>query len=239
VPSDIGTVLKVANNRITYTEISYPKTWKVIEGQRYGVSLRALADFAVTKVSAALDRPGREAVLVEGGKTVVFSLPAEATAKAVAQISFYSWALQALGLALDIETKIAKLAGIELKKNGLDRLIGIVTNPGKLDDWGKAGQDRLKSYTEQFTDDLTAPVELGDTALKIFHFAGTCAIAMGSVSATESGPLIFPASLLLDAVSAVVGAIVSAAQLLVSIGREIWDSVATFGGGGNPVYVFR
>jgi hypothetical protein len=233
------TVLKIANNRITYTEISYPKNWKVIAGQRFGVSLSALADFAVTKFSDALQRPGYETILVQGGKTVEFSVPAGSQAKVIAQISFYSWALQALGLALDIETKIAKLAGIELKKNGLDRLIGIVTDPAKLDGWGKAGQECLTSYTEQFTDDLLKPVELGDTALKIFNFAGTCAIAMGKVSASESGPLIFPASVLLDAVSTIVAAIVSAAQLLVSIGREIWDSLASFGGGGNPVYIIR
>ncbi|TCO33089.1 hypothetical protein EV652_10388 [Kribbella steppae] len=233
------TVLKIANNRITYTEISYPKTWKVIAGQRFGVSLDALAEFAATTAATALGGPGRETILVQGGKTVEFSLPADSDAKVIAQISFYSWALQALGLALDIETKIAKLAGIELKNNGLDRLIRIVTNPGKLDEWGKAGQDCLKSYTEQFTSDLTKPVELGDTALKIFNFAGTCAIAMGAVSASESGPLIFPASVLLEAVSAVVSTIVSAVQLLVSITREIWDSIASFGGGGNPVYIIR
>jgi hypothetical protein len=233
------TVLKIANNRITYTQISYPKTWQVLEGQRYGISLDALTQFTATSAAQALQRPGRSVILIDGGKTVTFSLPAGTEARVLAEISVYAYVLQILGLAFEIETKIAELAGVPLKNNGLDRLIRIISGADVLDDWGKAGQACLRAFTDEYTNDLLEPVTAGAAAGKAISMAGQCVIAMGKVSASESGPLIFIGSLILDAVLTIVGTVIAAVKLLVVSIREIWDSLASFGGKSNPIYTIR
>lgn len=229
------TVLKVANNRLSYTQVTYPKTWKVMSGGGYGISLDGLVKLTSTKAATALLRPGRTAILIDAGKTVTFAVPNDES-HAVAENSFYAYALQILGLALDVETKVAALAGIELKKNGIDRLIGIITGESKLDEWGKAARDCLRSFTNEFTDDLMAPVELNETAKKMFGFVGECVVAMGRVSATESGPLIFPVSVVLDGVMTLVTTLITAVRLVIVGIREVWDSLASFGGRSNPIY---
>ncbi|WP_143465525.1 hypothetical protein [Kribbella sp. ALI-6-A] len=233
------TVLKIANNRITYTQITYPSSWKVLSGQRYGISLDALTQFTATKAAQALTRPGKSVILIDKGKTVSFSLPSGADARVLAEISFYAYAFEILGLAFQVETKVAELAGVQLGKNGLDRLIRLINGTGKLDAWGEAGRDCLQSFTEEFTNELTEPVEPGKTAGAIITMAGKCVVAMGKISASESGPLIFFGSLILDAVMTVVTAVITAVKLLVVSIREIWDSLASFGGKSNPIYLIR
>ncbi|WP_432889938.1 hypothetical protein ACQPYH_11620 [Kribbella sp. CA-245084] len=236
---DGKTVLKIANNRLSYTQLTYPSSWKVLSGQRYGISLDALVQFTATKAASALQRRGRSTILIEAGKSVTFAVPGTGEASVVAQNSFYAYALQILGLALDIETKVAKLAGIELKKNGIDRLIGIITGESTLDEWGKAGRDCLRSMSSEFTSDLTEPVELDETAKQVFTVVSECVVAMGKVSASESGPLIFPLSVVLDAVMTIVTTVITAVKLLIIGVREVWDSLASFGGRSNPIYTIR
>ncbi|MET9318320.1 hypothetical protein ABZX12_41450 [Kribbella sp. NPDC003505] len=105
------TILRIANNRLAYTQVTYPKAWKVVAGDRLGLSTDGLIQLAATSGQQMLKPPGKSVVLVRSGQSITLQLPDVPDALVLAEISQAAYFLQILELAFTIEGAVSKAAG--------------------------------------------------------------------------------------------------------------------------------
>jgi hypothetical protein len=231
------TVLKIANNRLAYTQVTYPAGWKVIAGNRLGLSVDALIQFLATQGEAVQKPRGKAVVLIRSGESVTLSLPDVPDAEVLAEFSQMAYGLQIIDLAGGVRRSVMKSAGQAVKSDGwAERLLKTITNGDASKAWRDAAGDCMKEMTEAYGDNIYEVAKAAEVVKKSAKFALKCAAAMARVSLSESGVGLFLGGLVSGLVDLVMSTIGTALSLLILSAREIWDSVASFGGKSNPIY---
>jgi len=234
------TVLRIANNRLAYTQVTYPAGWKVVAGNRFGLSADALIQFLGTQAEQIQKPRGKAVVLIRSGDSVTLQLPPSPTAQVSAEVSQMAYGLQILELAAAVRGAVMRAAGQAVKSDGwVERMVKTVTSGDPSKAWVEAAKSCMDSFRTQYTDDLFEVVEDPAVVEKTMKFMVKCTAAMARVSLDESGIALFLGGVVLGLVDLVVSTVGAALSLLVISGREIWDQLAKFGGKSDPIYDIR
>ena len=227
-------VVKIANNRRTFTQVTYPTGWQVLNPPTYSISLDALNRAFSTGAGKITAPRGTDVRVIDGGSTLTLAVPAGASGRVLAEVSVYGWLVSALKFGAETFASIAGVvpqlgaAAARSWQRIWHRLVDIGADDGvrrALRTCGKA----VLGLT-----DVTAVSEVAGEVLK---FAWDCVPALLKADIEQSGITFFAAGIVLAAIGAAVGFVLSAAHLLITGVREIWDSFASFGGRSNPIYL--
>jgi hypothetical protein len=226
-------VVKIANNRRTFTQITYPVGWRVLNPPTYSISLDALNRAFSTGAGKLTAPRGTDVRVIDGGSTLTLAVPPGARGNVLAEVSVYGWLLSALKFGLETFSAIAAVvprvgaAAAGSWNRVWDRLLDVGADDGV--------RQALLTCGRGLTDltDVTDVADLGRQALK---FGWDCVPALAKADIAQTGIAMFAVGLTLAAIGVAVGFVLSAAHLLITGIREIWDSVASFGGRSNPIY---
>ncbi|MFZ4519688.1 MAG: hypothetical protein ACOYOP_14960 [Microthrixaceae bacterium] len=231
-------VLRVANNRRTYTMVTYPAGWEVLDGGPMGISIDAAIRGGSTWIQQHLATPaGRTVRLLSGGDTLTLAMPPNPSGTVTTEPGTLAWLFSALRFGLETYATVAGAANSELGRSATtawERLLGEVNAGDPNKGWAAA----LKGCFESFTDNLTDTPNSA-TGASVVKYVWKCVPAMMKADLVESGPGLFGLGVLLSAIGTVVGAVLTAAHLVTTGIREIWDGLASFGGNSNPIYDIR
>lgn len=227
-------VLKVANNRRAYTEISYPDTWTVRDDGRLSMSLgtvlRALSDSSAELVAGS----GRNAMIVAGGDTITFELPPDTFGSVRAEMSVTAYLLGVILFGFEVYGYVANFfsRGIgDVVKGFEGRFVQAILD-GEQASWLTTAKECLKSFTDHIGDDLLSASMVGP----ILKFAFGCVPSIMESFVFDSGYDQFLLGAALGAIAGAVGLVATAGNLLASGIREIWDEVASLGGKSDSFY---
>jgi hypothetical protein len=221
-------VLKIANNRRTFTDINYPGSWTVLNGGSRSLSAATVARALGTAYSAGRGRASR---IVDGGDTLTVAVPQGADGRVHADMSIESWYVSILSLGVDVYGGVAK---------GLDTAIGRASTG--------LGSRLINALSGATDTEVTSALrtcarglgDLTDDPVDSSAFASTMKFAFGcapEVARAELRPgrgLV--AATALTIVGSVVDAVLTAANLLVTGLRQIYDNIASFAGSSDPSY---
>jgi len=230
-------ILRIANNRRTYTQITYPASWSLIDSGKLGVSVDALVRSTsgwLDGVSAPRGMTVRE---VSGGDTITLAMPANPSAAVVAEPSVTAWFLEAINLGFEVWSGVGGAAKSELGERGstaFSRLIADVATADPNKGWSKALAACTKAAGGLTGDSLDV-----STSKALLKFAWDCIPRMVAADVGQSGIAFWGLGVVLSAVGAAVGAVLTAAHLILTGIREIWDSVASLGGNSSSIYNIR
>lgn len=214
-------VLKVANNRRTFTEVTFPEAWDVVDDGARAVPSDALAR-ALDEGVVPPAEPGREAWVVGGGATLTLVVPPRSSGVVTAQAGSPAWALSAIAFGLDVYAFAAKALGL------LALAQSATTLPGRLLD-RIAGTEDLGGYTEplqacgqafagQVTDGAT-----GDDLVAGIRAIWQCLPGLMQADAAETGVTFSGLPAALNLLDGVVALVLTAGNLL---GSEVGEAVA-------------
>lgn len=221
------TILRVANNRLLYTQVSYPDSWTNLTGSKVGISLdRALVAAGTSIEQLAYRRAERTVYLLEPGAVMTIAVPDGASDRVTAKGTPAAFFLQTLRTALEMLTTLRGFAKVGANAPAADKVFAML-GEGKGDNlaWASAAQSCLVSFTESFTDDMTEPVTGPGQLRKAAQFAMKCGAEIGAASLTDSGPLAWLTSAAVATVINVYSIASSLVTHLVGAGREVFDGV--------------
>jgi hypothetical protein len=231
-------VLKIANNRRTYTQITYPDEWEVLDGGPGGVSLDALVRAGASWLENAAALSGTDVRLLSGGDTLTLAMPDRPNATVTAEVATGAWLLSALKFGIfDVYLPLAGAAKSELGRTAStawERFLGEVNAGDPTSGWNSALSDCLRSFTDEFTDQ--PDLSLSETAPAIAKFSWSCVPAMMKADLEASGVRFFGFGVVVSAVGTVTGAVLTAVHLITTGAREIWDTVAKYSGDSDGIY---
>ncbi|MCY1137671.1 hypothetical protein OWR29_06640 [Actinoplanes sp. Pm04-4] len=219
-------VLKVANNTRTYQEITYPAGWKVVGGGSASFN----ADTVARAFGMAASTPrGKASRIIDGGDTLALSVPAGATGRVRSELSTTAWLVSAIWFGAEVYKMVADAAGdafAAAAKGALDRFALVLGMSGEADP-----VDGLKECLKGVSDltEMTA-----DTGREIVKFAFKCVPAI--MKSQLDDVQVWAAGTIVSMIGTLVGTILTGVNLLASGARDIWDSIASFGGGSDVLY---
>lgn len=226
-------VLKVSNNTRTFVEISYPKSWKVVDGFSDSISTAALARWM-----GSLQPNNRSSRIVDGGDTLVLEVTRGARGQVTAEISIMAWLTQAVVFGIEVLLAVLKAVKGPLEKAAkgkLDRTALLLGLSGSGDLAGPLG-DCVRDVIETTEADPDGPLSW-DATQSILEAALKCIPKL--MQAVTDGVKMFAAGAILTMVATAVSLVTTAINLLVSGAREFYDSVASFGGKSDNIYDIR
>jgi len=224
-------VLKVANNRRTYTEVVYPSGWQVSESNSVSFTPEGVSRALGT--SFAFPPRGYAVRIVDGGDTLTLIVPDGASGQVQASASVLSWLIDALALGVETYSAVAKVAGSagEAAAGSWDRIATSLTDLGAASSGYTEALKECGKAAGEFTDD-----ELTDIAGDVLQLAWTCVPALMKADIEETGITFFAMGIVLAAIGTVVSAVLTAAHLVLTGLREVYDGLASFGGNSDAVY---
>lgn len=224
-------VLKIANNRRTFTTVTYPKAWKVKDGSSVTIStdtlVRALGTWA-----AEVYPGNRAARVIDGGDTLTLVVPAKGGGAVEAQDDVLTWALSGIVFGLDVASGVKGAFGLEAG-DVAGRFLSVLTAGGPdFESYTTA----LKTCTKAMTSLVDSNLDGAKLAQETLKFAFKCVPSIASVDLKATGMNFFGAGIVLQGVVGAISLILTAANLLVTAVRQIWDDVASFAGKSDNVY---
>jgi PASTA domain-containing protein len=232
-------IMRVANNRRAYAQLTFPVSWTVVDGGGFGLSIEALKRSAASGAARLSAPPGTQVRLVSGGQILTLALPPGVGGHLSAEMSIVAWALSGIELGVQVWSVVAGIANKGLGTLGdtawgrfTDRLLGNEALAGWGDAWGKC----LESVTGNFTDSPMSSASISSIGSALMKTEWDCVPQLMKADVAQAGLKMFALGVLLSTIGTVTGLIFSAANLLVTGVREIWDSLAAFGGKSDPIY---
>lgn len=217
-------VLKVANNRRTFTEVAFPEAWEVAGDGGPAASLDALARSLGDWVGE-LAEPNREVRVIDGGDTLTLVVPPHSSGRVTAQASFPSWALSAIVFGLDVYA----FAATSLRLQGVAQSAS--TLPGRIFD-RIVGAEDLGGYTEAlrtcgraFSDEV-ADGATGDDLTDGIRAIWLCLPGLMQADVAETGLTMFGLGAALDLLNGVVALVLTAGNLVATAVRDAIDNAA-------------
>jgi hypothetical protein len=229
-------VLKVTNNKTTFVEITYPDSWAVRDGQSTSVSSEAVARaFGTALADLSSGSSTRTARVVDAGDTLTLVVPDGRGGLVVSQISTLAWALTGIAMGLEIYGGVAsalKAGGIASTSTGtfgrvMDRLTG-----ANLSGYDAA----LRSCGKAISD---ATEHEGDPGKGFATLWVGCVPGLMQADVAATGLRMFAVGAVLAVVSTAVSAVYTAAAIVTSGLRELWDTAFAPKSGGANVYRIR
>lgn len=228
------TVLKIANNRRTFAQITYPDSWQVQEGLKASISSDALVR-ALGTGAASLGLRGRDARVIDGGDTLTLVIPDGDDGRATVEASLTSWALTGIKFGVDVWMSAAGVASGKLDdaaQGSWERIANAINRGDDLDGYGAALAACGEGVQENFTEDIDGAEILG----ALVEFQIDCVPALMQADIEETGFTMFGLGFVLGLVEKVVSLVATAANLVLTGLREIWDNIASFGGRSDAIY---
>lgn len=226
-------VLKIANNRRTYSEIDYPSSWAVANSPSLSFTPETVSRALGT--AAALPPRGYSARIVDGGDTLTLVVPPGRGGHVQASISSESFLIDAIFFGVSTYSAIAKATGpaAEATDGAWQRIAGQLAGIGAA---GHGYEDAFKDCALA-TSHLAGPIShIGPDLLK---YAWDCVPALMKAAIESTGVVMYAAGIVLKAIGAVVAFVLSGVHLLVSGIRELWDTVASIDGKSDALYDIR
>ncbi|MBX6751896.1 MAG: hypothetical protein IRY85_19925 [Micromonosporaceae bacterium] len=221
-------VLKVTNNTRTYLQITYPETWRVADGASVSLDF----DTVARALGAAVSKPsGTAARIVDGGDTLTLIVPDGASGRVTVESSVVAWTVSAIFFGAETYALVARAAGSTLgtaARNAVDRLAVLLGATSEATPEVRALSECLKGMRGLVT------LETADTAWETLKFAWKCVPEL--MKSQLQDVRIFAAGVVLSMVGTAVGAILTAAHLLVTGARDLWDHIASLGGRSDAIY---
>lgn len=223
------TVVKIANNRRTWTQVDYPKAWKVVAGQSYNVSFAALA--------RALHDPTPSKMatrVVDGGDTLTLEIPKDAEGTAVAFQSTTSWFVSAIVFGFDVLAGVKKAAGGSFTTAGMTKrsqVVDMLNRFGGDTGWNAALEECVRSTSDHVN--LGAKTQDLEFTQGVFKAVMGCLPGLAKADLAEVGSDMFGAGILISGIASVVGLVATAINLIVTGTRSAWDDLASLGGESN------
>ncbi len=228
---DGHTVVKVANNRRTFTSVTYPKAWKVKNGASISISADTLARALGTWAAEAVSR-GKAARVVDGGDTLTLVLPDGASGRVTAESDFTAWSVSAIAFGLEIASGVRSAFGVEAG-DSFGRFMSVVTGGGPDFESYTAA---LKTCTKAIGELVKSNADAAEAASDVLKLMWKCVPSLAAADLKATGWTMFGAGIFLQMLVGAVAAILTAVNLLVTGIREIWDEVASFGGKSDAIY---
>lgn len=230
-------ILKIANNRRTYTQLDLPKGWE-ITGRSWGISFDKLVRWGgehLTEFASALPKD-RQIVLIDPGETITIKLPTDAHETLLASGSGVAFLLQIFIQAFGMYLTVAKAAALVTthQTGALTALLG--SGNGSNTAWTQAGWNCLNQFADRFTDDLTKPIDGVDTLANVLTFGGQCALELGKASIADAGPLAWLISATVATAATVVTSALALGNALIVAVRELVDTILWPFGKQRPTY---
>lgn len=223
-------VLKVVNNTRTFSEVSYPSSWKVLDGLSASLDTNAVARFFGSKVH---EPAGISARIVDGGDQLTLQVPPGGTGQVVVQMSIVAWAVSAAAFGGETLLAVAGAAGgslAEEAKGRLDRLALFAGLGTSKEEAEEAPKECVQAMAD-LTGDLDA-----DTAKAIALFGFRCGSKLAAGLLLGGGAKIYAIGALVSMVVSFTNLVLTAVNLLVTGTREVWDAVASFAGRSDNVF---
>lgn len=221
-------VLRIANNRRTFTEIDFPSTWTVIsDGPTFALSTDSLARALGTAVAPL---PGQHARVIDGGSTLTLAVPSGGTGTAHVAISSEAWLVQAIFFGLDTYGQVIDLVGGEGASSSSKisaRVLNALSGAGEPDEMAA-----LRACGKG-VGDLSGSIDEAQTA-SLVKFAFACVPKVIEVT----GKHVFSrlAAGLLAIVVDLVASVLTAVNLLITGTRELYDDIVSIAGRSTPDY---
>ena len=232
-------VLKVANNRRIFATVAVPLSSHVTSGAGWGISVNNLVRLVgegMERFAAAFPQD-RQILLLGPGKTVTIALPTSTTGGAQISASVSGYLLSILVDAVDMAVTTFGAAGLKAATNGeaVFNLLG--SGSGSRSEWAQATFTCMRHMTDEFTDDLAAPLDGADELAKVMRFAGKCGAEIGRASIDDSGVLGWLVSASAATVVSIVTLVYGLVEKLFAGIRETIDLTASlFGSKNDPEY---
>ena len=227
-------IVKVANNRRMYVEITYPSSWKLVNPGRLSVSTDTIVRAFTDGVVEAAGPATRDALVVSGGDTVTLALPDDTFGNIRVEASILSWSLSAIFFGVDVARFAAKIvsttAGSVL--DGFEqRAIEQVKN-GEPGTWIDHAKTCFEPVMKAVGEDVLTPAIAKSTFAAVIG----CVPDLVAADILASGYSSVFAGAVIAAIATVVGLVLTAVNLLVTGLRELWDTFASFSGDDDVYY---
>lgn len=234
-------VVRVANNRRSYAQVTFPDEWEVIDGGRLGISLDAV-NRAFSDAAGELTAPrGSQVRLVAGGDTLTLAAPTPGDVRV--EMSMLAWLMAAMQLGFDVYSFVALSSSSALEEvtgSAWQRAVRRLAGTESLGPWGDALRDCTRGVSDHLTDDPFSAAALSrDVATDLLQVGWDCVPGLMQADIEASGVRIFGLGVLLGVIGAVVSAVLTAVHLIVTGLREVWDEIASFSGEDDAFYDLR
>lgn len=223
-------ILRVTNNKNTFVEVTYPKTWGVEEDSTIALSTDALARaFGGLLVEAS---SGRSARVVDAGDTLTLTVPQGGGGRAVTQISTLAWALSGIAMGLEVYGLVAgslKASAVAQSSTGTFQRILDKVSGADLEGYGEAFRDCGEKISDA--------TEHGDDIDKWFATLWTgCVPALMRADIAATGLKMWALGQVLKVITTAVTAVYTAGAIITSGMRELWDTAFAPMERGSNVY---
>ncbi len=220
-------VLRIANNRRTFTTITYPSAWKVLDGNSHKITLDSAARLLGSKTT--FPPTGRAVRTIDGGDTLTLAVPEGSSGRAEATSDFVAWAFTALVYGVEVYTSVAKGVSSKVGKaaqSSSDRILAALMGDGG-------------SYTEAFAACAKAFGEHADFRgpSDVFSVMWDCIPQLMRADIESTGLSMFGLGQVLSSIGGAVAAVLTGVHLLTTSGREIWDNIASLNGNSDADYL--
>lgn len=235
-------VLRVANNKRAYTQVAFPESWEVVDGGSFGLSLEAINRTVSSSLGDITSPKGKNVRLLAGGSTLTVAVPAGSSGTATAEISMFAWLFSGMQLGVDMYADVASLAGAALRgptRNSWSRIVNRLIGAEPLGGYEDALRECTRAVSDHITDTPFASSATASAGKPLLKAAWSCVPVLMQADINETGVRMFGLGMVLSVIGGVVGAILTAAHLLVTSIREIWDSFASFAGSSDARYDIR
>lgn len=221
-------ILRISNNRRTFTQVTYPATWTRIDGGSLSFSTDTIARALGTFVSTS---PGREARILDGGDVLTLAVPSGASGQVQATMSTEALTISVIFTAIEAYGAVAELAGgavAAAPKRVPGKLKGLLAGASDVHQ-----TKALRSCTTAFNKMTEDPID-ASMAKSLLHLVFNCVPdMMTAYLKNESSRRV---ALLVSMTSAAVAAVLGFASGLINYGRYLWDEIASLGGNSDPEY---
>lgn len=219
-------LLKIANNRRTYTQISFPEGWVVPEGATRGPALDpGQLDLLLGKTLGVAGRKGMDLRVIDAGDTLTLEVPAGSAGEAIAELSFPAWGLSAIRYG--VETYAMLLSGTHPEASKLNNWDDVLRALGESNAAGElivaAGR-----CAEGF--DAVAAAPPPGVSRELVLAAWDCVALLLKSNPTVAGSRAFGWSKIVETAVDVLSVALGGGALLTTIVRQIADNVISLGG---------
>lgn len=226
-------IMKIANNRRTFTQITYPNTWRVAGAPSLELNPESLNRALSTKLAGATAPVGTSVRIIDGGDTLNLIVPPGSQGHVLAQMSIDAWLLSGLKFGVETYSAVAAVAG----EAGIAASHSWARIVDRLADVGAASNGYRDAFKEcgRAAGGLTES-DLSKVAIVSLKSMWDCIPALMKADIQESGVAFYAIGIVLTAIGKVTGFVLTAANLLISGAREIYDEIASFGGQSDALY---
>ena len=240
-------LVKIANDRRMFTQITYPSDWTVLDAPTLAVSVDAISRQFGTLQGKALAPPGYTARILDGGDTLTLQAPSGEPSAVTVRSEFstasYLTSSIAFGLGVYFGAKdfAADALGVKQVSKGAaltsENTLRVLLGEGQSLGQGKEVNEALSTCSGSLRNEFKGdPNQAAEDLIKDITQAMFLKCLPGLMKAD---PSFAGLGIALSAVVGLLSVALSAVNLVVTGSREVWDSIAGLGGLSSSIFTLR